>query len=486
MHRVTHGLRVFAIFAVIALAAAFVISATHNVAPGAGPGLALRLADPREGPSQHTFAPAAAAALPSIVNISSSKVVRTPAELRRLEQDPAFRQFFREWFGGRAQIPKERREQSLGSGVIVTPDGYILTNSHVVNGATDVRVTLADKREFKARIIGTDPQTDVAILSITASGLPAMVVGDSSKVRLGDCVLAIGNPFGVGQTVTMGIVSATGRGGLGIEDYEDFIQTDAAINPGNSGGALANDRGELIGINTAIISPAGGNLGIGFAVPANLARTIAQELTINGKVSRAYMGISPQNITPRIAHALGREDMKGILVGDVTVSSPAAEAGVQKGDIIVAMNGQPVDDANQLRLAIAAMPPDSVVQFKVLRDSAIREVAVKLRSMPPGDADRETASVQGLGALEGVTVEALTPRIRRALRVPADTSGIVIEEIDASSPASESELEPGDIIEGVNRTSVTTVTEYKAAVAKAGDKPILLVNRRGATFYVAP
>jgi serine protease Do len=486
MHRGTHGLRLFAILAIMALTGAFIISATHKVAPGGGPALALRLADPREGPAKHTFAPAAAAALPSVVNISSSKVVRTPAEFRRLEQDPGFRQFYREWFGGRLQIPKERREQSLGSGVIVTPNGYILTNSHVVNGATDVRVTLGDKREFKARIIGTDPQTDVAVLSIAASGLPAIVVGDSSKVKLGDCVLAIGNPFGVGQTVTMGIVSATGRGGLGIEDYEDFIQTDAAINPGNSGGALVNDRGELIGINTAIISPAGGNLGVGFAVPANLARTIAQELTTNGKVSRAYMGISPQNITPRMAQALGREDMKGVLVGDVTAGGPAAESGVQKGDIILAVNGQAVDDANQLRFAIAAMAPDSVVQLRILRDSSIREVAVKLRSMPARDADRDTESAHGSGALEGVTVDALTSQIRRALHVSADTSGVVITEIDPSSPASESGLERGDIIEQVNRTPVTTVTEYKAAVAKAGDKPMLLVNRRGATFFVAP
>jgi serine protease Do len=366
MHRGTQGLRFFTILAMVALTAAQVVSATHKAGSVGDPGLALRLADPGEGPAQHTFAPAAEVALPAVVNISSSKVVRTPAKLRRLEQDPAFRQFYREWFGGRVQIPKERREQSLGSGVIVTPNGYILTNSHVVNGATDVRVTLADKREFKARIIGTDPQTDVALLSIAASGLPAIVVGDSSKVRLGDCVLAIGNPFGVGQTVTMGIVSATGRGGLGIEDYEDFIQTDAAINPGNSGGALVNDRGELIGINTAIISPAGGNLGVGFAVPTNLVRTIAQELTANGKVSRAYMGISPQNITPRMARALGRDDIKGVLVGDVAVDSPAAEAGTQKGDVILAMNGQPVEDANQLRFAIAAMPPDSVVRLKLL------------------------------------------------------------------------------------------------------------------------
>jgi serine protease Do len=486
MHRGTHGLRVFAILAIMALTGAFIISATHKVAPGGGPGLVLRLADPREGPAQHTFAPAAAAALPSVVNISSSKVVRTAAELSRLEQDPAFRQFLREWFGGRLQIPKERREQSLGSGVIVTPNGYILTNSHVVNGATDVRVTLGDKREFKAQIIGADTQTDVAVLSIAASGLPAIVVGDSSNVNLGDCVLAIGNPFGVGQTVTMGIVSATGRRGLGIEEYEDFIQTDAAINPGNSGGALVNDRGELIGINTAIISPAGGNLGVGFAVPANLVRTVAQELTNKGKVSRAYMGISPQNITPRMARALGREDVKGVLVGDVAAGGPAAEAGLQKGDVIVSMNGQPVDEANQLRFTISAMPPDSVVRLKIFRGSSIREVAVKLRSMPLRDSDRETETVNGSGPLEGVTVDALTPPIRRALHVRADTFGVVITEIDPSSPAAESELEPGDIIEQVNRTSVTNVTEYKAAVAKAGDKPMLLVNRHGATFYVAP
>jgi serine protease Do len=308
--------RVLIILAFVAFTAAIVVNATQKTS-SSGTGLMLRLADAHEGPAAHTFSPAVTAAFPSVVNISSSKVVRTSAAVQRMEHDPVFRQFLKDSFGGPLHIPKERREQSLGSGVIVSPNGYILTNSHVVNAAEDVRVTLGDKREFKAEVIGADPHTDVAVLRIDATGLPALVIGDSSKVKLGDCVLAIGNPFGVGQAVTMGIVSATGRRGLGIEDYEDFIQTDAAINPGNSGGALVNDRGELIGINTAIISPAGANQGVGFAIPVNFVRAIAEELTRNGAVVRPYIGLMPQDITPRLAQALGLRDTDAVLVADV-------------------------------------------------------------------------------------------------------------------------------------------------------------------------
>ena len=254
----------------------------------ANPPATFRYANPDEAPSRNTFAPVVKKVLPAVVNVSSAKMVKTPAGMMPGNMDPFFRQFFGDDngapFGFNGQMPREQREQGVGSGVIVSPDGYILTNNHVVDGATDVRVTLADKREFKARVVGTDPKTDLAVLKIDATDLPTVVIGDSDKVQVGDYALAIGNPFGLGSTVTMGIISAKGRGNLGIEDYEDFIQTDAPINPGNSGGALVNDRGELIGINTAILTHSEGNQGIGFAIPVNVARNVTDQILRNGKV----------------------------------------------------------------------------------------------------------------------------------------------------------------------------------------------------------
>src|SRR5450432_4206689 len=292
------------------------------------PPATLKLAEINEGTSKTSFAPIVKAVLPSVVNISSSKVVKGQAA-GQMQMDPMFRQFFGGQDGdGGFNAPKDRREKALGSGVIVSPEGYILTNNHVVDGATDVRVTLSDKRELQARIVGTDPKTDVAVLKVEAGNLAPLTIGDSSKVEVGDVAIAIGDPFGVGQTVTKGIISAKGCGGLGIEDYEDFLQTDAPINPGNSGGALVNDRGELIGINTAIISHgSGGSQGIGFAVPANLARQVMDQILKSGKVVRAYLGILPQDVTPSMAKAFGAKDVNGVVVGDVSPNSPAQESG---------------------------------------------------------------------------------------------------------------------------------------------------------------
>src|SRR5437016_7033570 len=277
------------------------------------PPASLKLADAHDGPSRNSYAPVLKSVLPAVVNISSSRVVRA-----RSESPEEMMPFFRQFFGGEdgdgsfaLPQPRDHREKSLGSGVIVSPEGYVLTNNHVVDGATDITVTLGDKRELQAKIVGTDPRTDLAVLKMGGSGFPAITLGDSSKVQVGDYALAIGDPFGVGQSVTMGIVSAKGRGNLGIEDYEDFIQTDAPINPGNSGGALVNDRGELIGINTAIISHgSGGNQGIGFAVPSNLARTVMEEILKTGQVKRAYLGIYPQEIGR--ASCREREENSGV------------------------------------------------------------------------------------------------------------------------------------------------------------------------------
>jgi serine protease Do len=275
--------------------------------------------------------------------------VQSPDGSPYSELDPSFRRFF----GDRFREPRERREQGLGSGVIVSRDGYLLTNDHVVEKATDIRVVLPDKREFRAKLVGADPRTDIAVLKIDGETFEALPLGDSSAVRVGDIALAIGNPFGIGQTVTMGIISATGRGGLGIEDYEDFIQTDAAINPGNSGGALINTRGELIGINTAILSRGGGNQGVGFAVPVNMARQVMGHLRENGRVIRGYLGVSIQPLTPREARLLNLRDARGALVSDVIADGPASAAGLQRGDVVVGLNDQAVTDDRDLRLAKA-------------------------------------------------------------------------------------------------------------------------------------
>jgi serine protease Do len=449
------------------------------------PPASLKFADPNEGPSRTGFAPVVKKVLPTVVNISSSKVVKTRTGISG-EMPDELRQFFGDQSGGRSNAPREQREQGLGSGVIVSPEGYILTNNHVVDGATDVKVTLSDKRDFKARVIGADPKTDIALLKIDASGLPAIVVGDSSKIQIGDYALAVGNPFGVGKTVTMGIVSATGRTNLGIEAYEDFIQTDAPINPGNSGGALINDRGELVGINTAILANGSeGNQGIGFAVPVNLARTVMDQILKNGKVTRAYLGILPQDVTPAMAKAFGEKEATGALVGDVTPNSPAEKAGLLKGDIILQLNGKPVEDANQLRMSISMMSPDAAVNLKVFRNGAEREFAIKLAELPVKEASVQSGSEGAKGDLAGISVEDLDAQTARQLHVPANTAGVVVTGISPSSPAVDSGLRRGDVIQEVNRKPVRNTSEFEAAMRNAKDQTLLLVNRQGSTIYVA-
>ena len=422
---------------------------------------------------------------PAVVNISSSKVIRQAESNQFSQMDPFFRRFFGDNFPGGSRVPKERLERGLGSGVIVRADGYVLTNNHVVDGADEIEVTLSDKRNFKAKVIGTDPKTDIAVVKIEANNLPTIALADSSKVRVGDIVLALGNPFGVGQTVTMGIVSATGRANLGIEDYEDFIQTDAAINPGNSGGALVNTNGELIGINTAIISRAGGSQGIGFAVPVNLARIVMDQIMKNGKVTRAWLGVMLQEVTPSIAKAFHLDSAKGALVGDVLANSPAAGAGLQKGDILVSLNGKPITDVHHLRLGISMMKPGTMLKLGVFRDGAIKDITVKLGELPadswkPG----ENGAAQG-NALDGLSIDELTPDIIRQLQLPADTKGVVVSDVDPISPAGQAGLRRGDVIEGVNRQPVQNVADFRRLAREAQGGPILLlVNRGGTTLFL--
>jgi serine protease Do len=479
--------KVAAVAMALALGAGGLCLAAAEHAWTSNPPASLKLADPNEGPSRTGFAPVVKKVLPTVVNISSTKVVKTPTESEgQMPDDDFFRQFFGGSARGPRQMPQEQRERGLGSGVIVSPEGYILTNNHVVDGATDVKVTLSDKREFKARVVGADPKVDIAILKIDASGLPSIVVGDSSKIQIGDYALAVGNPFGVGKTVTMGIVSATGRNNLGIEAYEDFIQTDAPINPGNSGGALINDRGELIGINTAIISHGSeGNQGIGFAVPVNLARTVMDEILKTGKVTRAYLGIVPQDVTPAIAKAFGVKEFTGALVGSVSADSPAQKSGLQNGDIILQLNGKPVEDANQLRMNISMMAPGTAAQLKVLRGGAERDMTATLGELPVEQAGVEKDSTGSPSELSGISVQNLNSNLAKQLGVPADAAGVVVTKVDPSSAAADAGLQRGDVIQEVNRKPIHNASDFEAAMRNSKDQTLLLVNRQGSTMYVA-
>jgi len=414
--------RIFA-FCLLSAAAGTVIGsgllAEHP--PALAPVAAASTAVVTPGSIETSFAPVVEKALPAVVNISSSKATKLSAEgMQGIPQlDPFFRQFFGQEFGGRdsegrnpgRRLNPQRKqyERGTGSGVVVRSDGYILTNNHVIDGATDITVTLDNQREMKAKLVGTDAKTDIAVLKVDATNLPTIPMADSSQARVGDLVLAMGSPFGLKQTVTMGIVSARGRTGMGIEEYEDFIQTDASINPGNSGGALLNTRGELIGINTAILANNGGNQGVGFAVPANLARSVMTQVMDHGKVVRGYLGLLPQNITPAMAQALQLKQSQGVLIGDVTAGAPAAAAGLQRGDVILDLNGQKVEDSNQLRMRVSMTAPGTTVKMRVLHEGSEKTVAVKLAEMPAKVGALGERSEEGGGAvsaLEGGSVEA--------------------------------------------------------------------------------
>jgi serine protease Do len=431
-------------------------------------------------------------ALPAVVNISSSKVVKSDRNQQSpIFNDPMFRQFFGDQFGQGQGQAHPRREQSLGSGVIVTSDGTILTNNHVVEGATDIRVALSDKREFQAKVIGTDPKTDIAVLKIDATNLPTLAVGDSNQLQVGDLIFAIGDPFGVGETATMGIVSATGRGGFGIENYENFIQTDAAINPGNSGGAMIDIHGNLVGINTAILSHGGmggegGNEGVGFAIPMSMAKPIMDQILTHGKVVRGYLGVHIQELTPELARAFGLKDGGGVLIGDVSPDTPAAQAGLKKGDVILQVNGQPVNAPNQLMVQISQFAPGTPIKLQLWHNGASQNVSLKLAELPEHDDKQVSGETTG-AALEGVQVQDLTSDISQELNLPTGSRGVVVTSVDPSSPAAAAQppLRRGDVIQEINHKPVGSTSDYQQALSGADKQPVLiLLNHGGVTGYV--
>jgi serine protease Do len=432
-----------------------------------------------------SFAPIVKKVSPSVVNIYTTRFIKERPMYNPFMNDPVFRQFF----GGRlpqAGPERTRKEQSLGSGVIVSPDGYILTANHVVADADEIKVAIDNnKKEFTAKVIGKDRATDIAVLKIQASNLSAVTLADSDQLEVGDVVLALGNPFGVGQTVTMGIISALGRN-IGLNSYEDFIQTDAAINPGNSGGALVDAEGRLIGINTAIRSETGGYQGIGYAVPINLARNVLERLVSGGKITRGYLGvIYPQDIDAGLAKLFNLPDQDGALVGDVTPESPAQKAGLKSGDIIVSINGKKITSAENLKVTISQLEPGSQATLGISRNGAAKTLTATLEELPgpsvvsaaePGDSTPDNYKAD---ALDGVTVADFDPLVRQQLGIPTGIQGAMVTDVTQDSNAAEAGLQRHDIIVEVNRAPVADATEtVRVCRAARGDQILLKVWRR--------
>jgi len=434
-----------------------------------------------------SFAPIIKKTVPSVVNIYTTRTVHMRPMPNGMMSDPFLRRFFGPDTDQRGHHSMMRKEQSLGSGVIVSPEGYILTANHVIEGADEIKVALASGgKEFTAKVIGSDPPTDVSVLKISAKDLPAITIADSDKLEVGDIVLAIGNPFNVGQTVTMGIISALGRSSLELNQYENFIQTDAAINPGNSGGALVDAEGRLVGINSAIFTTSHGYQGVGFAIPVNLARNVMERLIKYGTVTRGYLGVSLQpEITPDLQEEFGLPDTSGAMVGGVQPNTPAAKAGLQTGDVILAVDGKPIKDSQQLRLLISQTPPNTRVTLTILRSEPGKKpvdktIPVTLGTLPdelagrnPRNAPREEAP-QPQDSLDGVEVADIDASARQQFNLPPNLKGAVVSNVEEDSSAAEAGVRPGDVIQEIDRHKVNNADDAVRLSKKSNKNRVLL------------
>jgi serine protease Do len=432
----------------------------------------------------NALAQLAAAVSSSVVSVSTIRITERPqTPMQELYNHPFFRRFF-DGAPGPDDRQRQFRSMGLGSGVIVSTNGHILTNNHVIDAAETIEITLQDRRSFRAELIGADPKTDLALIKIDAVDLPALVMNDTYELRVGELVVAVGIPFGLSQTVTMGIVSAVGRSNVGIVDYEDFIQTDAAINPGNSGGAMVNSSGELVGINTAIFSTSGGNMGVGFAIPVKMAKAVMNSLLEHGKVIRGWLGVSIQDITPELAEYFNLDETSGILISDVIEGGPAEKGGLRREDIVIAFNGNPVQDAVTLKNQVAAAEPGNTATITVMRDNEKKEIEVVLEELPAEVAE-EAPLDSDSQYFFGAHLQNLTPEVRQHLYIPESVKGVLVTNIENDSPA-EAILQQGDVILQVNRQIVGNLQDLQNIKKDITDNQdiLLLVYRNGRGVFL--
>jgi len=468
----------------VVLSFLFLVSGAHLAADTAHAGGKTISPDSKKllGNLSNALAEVAEVVRPAVVNISTTTTI--PAEenpFGDMFNDPFFRRFFGDQFNHPGPNRKHK-SSALGSGVIVSDKGYILTNNHVVKGADEIKVVLYDKREFKGKIVGTDSKTDLAVVKIDAKDLPTVKMGSSSALKTGDVVLAIGNPFGLNQTITMGIVSAVGRSHIGLADFEDFIQTDAAINPGNSGGALVNTNGELVGINTAIFSTSGGYMGIGFAIPSDMATGVMDSIIKHGKVIRGWLGVSIQDLSPDLAKSFNITEQTGALVSGVMDDSPAYKAGLKRGDLIIELDGKTIADSTSLRNMVSALAPGTKIGIRIIRDGSQQSLTATLGEFKE---KAEIKKTEYKNVLKGITVQDLTASLRDKLEIPDDTNGVIVTDVTSDSP-SHGLLQANDVIQEVNRQSIKSAQEYEQAVSKIKEKDgvLLLIYRRGGSIYL--